>query len=146
DYKKNRAVFDAAVKELQELGAELVDPIGIPDVIDRLNKSFDANVFETEAAIDRYLAAHQNAPFKTLREILLSGLMAPSRARTLMSAVGKSPSDAGYLQVLPAQEALRQLVLVLMADQRLDALVYATFDHQPGIIADDVMTRTVVPD
>jgi amidase len=33
-----------------------------------------------------------------------------------------------------------------MADQRLDALVYATFDHQPGIIADDVMTRTVVPD
>jgi Asp-tRNA(Asn)/Glu-tRNA(Gln) amidotransferase A subunit family amidase len=63
-----------------------------------------------------------------------------------MSAVGKSTSDAGYLQVLRAQEELRQLVLVLMADQRLDALVYATFDHQPGIIADDVMTRTVVPD
>ena len=24
--------------------------------------------------------------------------------------------------------------------------MYATFDHQPGVIADDVMTKTVVDD
>jgi Asp-tRNA(Asn)/Glu-tRNA(Gln) amidotransferase A subunit family amidase len=33
-----------------------------------------------------------------------------------------------------------------MADNRLDALAYATFDHQPGIIAPDVMTKTIVDD
>jgi Asp-tRNA(Asn)/Glu-tRNA(Gln) amidotransferase A subunit family amidase len=33
-----------------------------------------------------------------------------------------------------------------MADQKLDALMYATFDHQPGIIAADVMARSVVDD
>jgi amidase len=44
------------------------------------------------------------------------------------------------------QEETRQLVLALMADQKLDALMYATFDHQPGVIADDVMTKSVVDD
>jgi amidase len=34
----------------------------------------------------------------------------------------------------------------LMADRKLDALVYATFDHQPVLIAPDVMTRPVIDD
>ena len=146
DYKKVRAVFDRAVGELRALGAQLVDPITIPDLIDRLDKTFDANVFETEAALNKYLAEHRNAPFRTLREILLSGRMVPSRALTMMSVVGKSTDDIGYLQVLRVQEETRQLVLAQMADQKLDAIMYATFDHQPGIMADDVMTRPVVDD
>jgi amidase len=146
DYRKVRAVFDRAVGELQTLGAQLVDPITIPDVIDRLNKAYDDNVFETEAAMNTYLAEHRNAPFRTLREILLSGRMVPSRALTLMSVVGKSTDDVGYLQVLRVQEETRQLVFALMADQRLDAFMYATFDHPVGVMADDVMTRPVVED
>jgi amidase len=145
DYGKVRAVFDKAVEEVRTLGAQVVDPITIPNLIDRLDQAFDANVFETEAALNKYLAEHR-APFRTLREILLSGRMVPSRALTLISAVGKSTDDIGYLQVLRAQEEIRQLVLALMADQKLDAIMYTTFDHQPGIIADDVMTRAVVDD
>jgi amidase len=140
-----RAVFDKAVEEVRTLGAQVVDPITIPNLIDRLDQAFDANVFETEAALNKYLAEHR-APFRTLREILLSGRMVPSRALTLISAVGKSTDDIGYLQVLRAQEEIRQLVLALMADQKLDAIMYTTFDHQPGIIADEVMTRAVVDD
>src|SRR5436190_4024072 len=146
DYRKVRAVFDRAVEELQRLGAQLVDPITIPNVIDRLNTAFDGNVFETEAAMNKYLAEHRNAPFRTLREILLSGRMVPSRAQTLMSVVGKSTDDIGYLQVLRVQQETRQLVFALMAEQRLDACMYATFDHQVGIMPDDVMTRPVVED
>jgi hypothetical protein len=41
---------------------------------------------------------------------------------------------------------MRQSAFTLMADLRIDALVYATFEHLSGIIADDVMTQTVVPD
>jgi amidase len=146
DYRKVRAVFDRAVEELQRLGAQLVDPITIPNVIDRLNTAFDGNVFETEAAMNQYLAEHGNAPFRTLREILLSGRMVPSRAQTLMSVVGKSTGDIGYLQVLRVQQETRQLVFALMAEQRLDACMYATFDHQVGIMPDDAMTRPVVED
>ena len=146
DYRKVRAVFDRAVEELRTLGTQLVDPIAIPDLIDRLNNAFDANVFETEAALNKYLAEHRNAPFRTLREILLSGRMVPSRALSLMSVVGRSTDDIGYLQVLRVQEETRQLVLTVMADQKLDAFMYATFDHQVGVMADDVMTRPVVDD
>jgi Asp-tRNA(Asn)/Glu-tRNA(Gln) amidotransferase A subunit family amidase len=146
DYKKVRTVFDRAAGELSGLAVELVEPIRIPDIIDRLNKAYDENVFETEIAMNKYLAAHGNAPFNTLREILLSGIVVPSRARTLMSTIGKSTDDIGYLQILRIQEETRQFVLTLMADKKLDALMYATFDHQPGIIANDIMTKTVIAD
>ena len=70
----------------------------------------------------------------------------PARARTLMETLGKSSDDLGYAQLLRNQDDLRQLVFTLMADLRVDVLLYATFDHLPGLIADDVMTRTVVAD
>lgn len=146
DYRKVRAVFDTAVGELRSLGAVVVDNVTIPNIVERLDKAYDGNVFETEAALNEYLAAHANAPFKTLRDILLSGLVVPARARTLMTVVGKSRDDSGYAQVLRAQDETRAAVLALMADQKLDALMYATFDHQPAIIAEDVMTRPVIAD
>jgi len=146
DYGLVRAVDDRAIARMQELGAEVVDNVTIPGVIDRLNKIYDGNVFETERAMDAYLRSHPNAPYKSLREILLSGLVVPARARTLMETVGKSADDPGYAQLLRNQDDLRQLVFTLMADLRIDVLVYATFDHLPGIIADDVMTRTILPD
>jgi amidase len=63
-----------------------------------------------------------------------------------MNSVGKSPTDLGYLQILRLVDDTRRAVLSQMADNRLDALVYATFDHQPGVIAPDVMTQPVVDD
>ncbi len=131
DYNKVRAVIDKAVDDLKALGAEVVEPVTIPMVIDRLNTAYDGNVFETEPAINKYLAQRPNASVKTLRDILLSGKVVPSRARVLMNSVGRSTDDTGYLQVLRVAEDTRQVVLTLMADNKLDALVYATLDHQP---------------
>jgi Asp-tRNA(Asn)/Glu-tRNA(Gln) amidotransferase A subunit family amidase len=146
DYKKVRAVTDRAINDLKSLGAELVDPITIPDIVDRLNKAYNGNVFETERAVNAYLGQHENAPVKTLRDILLSGKVVPSRVTALMDSVGKSTDDPGYVQVQRIVENTRQVVFTLMADHRLDALVYATFDHQPVFIAPDVMTKPVIDD
>jgi Asp-tRNA(Asn)/Glu-tRNA(Gln) amidotransferase A subunit family amidase len=144
DYRKVRVVTDNAIADLKTLGAELIDPVTMPDVIDRLTKAFDGNVFETEPAVNEYLSQHPNAPVKTLADILLSGKVAPSRARTLITNIGKSTDDAGYLQVQRNAESLRQTVLTIMADQKLDALVYATIDHQPVLIPPDVMTKIII--
>jgi amidase len=146
DYKKVRAVTDRAIDDLKSLGAELVDPITIPDIVDRLNKAYNGNVFETERAVNAYLGQHANAPVKTLRDILLSGKVVPSRVTALMDTVGKSTDDPGYVQVQRIVENTRQVVFTLMADHKLDALVYPTFDHQPVFIAPDVMTRLVSDD
>jgi amidase len=146
DYRRVRVVTDKAVADLKSLGAEVVDPITIPAVIDLVTKAYDGNVFETESAINAYLAERPHAPVKNLREILLSGKVAPARARTLITSLGRSRDDPGYAQVQRIAEETRQIILTLMADHRLDALVYATFDQSPGRIAHDVMTRTVVDD
>jgi amidase len=146
DYRKVKAVIDKAINELKGLGAELVEPVTIPDVIDRLDKAYDGNVFETDSAINDYLAHHANAPVRTLGDILLSGKAVPSRVTALMKSLGKSTDDAGYVQVQHIVENTRQVVLTLMADRKLDALVYATFDHQPVFIAPDVMAKSVIDD
>jgi amidase len=141
DYRKVKAVIDKAIGDLRTLGAQIVDPVTIPDLADRVNRPWDANVFETEPALNRYLAEHPNAPVKTLRDILLSGKVVPSRVRVLMNNIGRSTEEAGYLQVLRSIQDTRQVVFSLMADQGLDALLYATFDHQPAEIGPGDMTN-----
>lgn len=146
DYSRVRVVTDKAIADMRALGADIVDPVTIPAVIDLVTRGYDGNVFETEEAISAYLADRPQAPVKTLREILLSGKVAPARARTLIANVGRSRDDPGYAQVMRLAEQTRQTILTLMADHRLDALVYATFDQPPARIPHDVMTRTVVED
>jgi amidase len=58
----------------------------------------------------------------------------------LMNVVGRTADDPGYLDVLLTRERVRQAVLAVMADAQLDALVYATFEHQTGVIPPDALT------
>ena len=63
-----------------------------------------------------------------------------------MGVVGRSTDDHAYLPVLHAREDLRRTILSVLADQNLDALVYATFDHQTTVIAPDVLTNADTED
>ena len=121
--------------ELVAAEPEVVDPVVVPALETARNIG---NSFETERAMDDYLAEHSNAPISTLSDILLSGVVIPWRARGMMGSVGKTTDDPGYLEVIQKRETLRQNVLTVMADQGLDAIVYATFDRQPTLIASDV--------
>ena len=141
DYRQVRAVMDKALGDLKSQGAELVDPIVIPRLKDLIKRIHTDNNFETEAAINAYLARHKNTPVKTFRDIIISGQVVPWRVKGLMDGVGKSKADPAYLQVMLGREELRTSVLKLMADHKLDALVYATFDHNPTLIAQDVLTN-----
>jgi Asp-tRNA(Asn)/Glu-tRNA(Gln) amidotransferase A subunit family amidase len=144
EFKAGHAVIDRAIEDMRRLGAVIVDAPKIRDLASRSAAIYDGNVFETEAAMDKYLAQHPNAPAKTLKDILLSGKVVPSRARTLMAAVGHSTIENGYLQFLLARDALRQEVLAMMADQKLDALAYATFDYPPPKIPADALTSSTL--
>jgi amidase len=142
DYRRIRAIMDAALRDLAAGGAEVVDPVTIPslgELLDRTN-----GTFETEAAMNGYLAQFPDAPVKTLQDLLLSPDVLPSRKVRLLEGVGRTTSDPGYLQHMLTREALRQATLKAMADHRLDALVYATFDHDPGIIPEDMTTARAV--
>ena len=141
DYRKVKTVIDRAIADLRKAGAEVLDPVTeIPNLAQRVARAWDVNVFETDPAMSRYLAEHPNAPFKTLRDILLTGKVVPSRVRVLMTNVGRSTEEAGYLQALRINDDLRHEVFNVMADQQIEALVHATYDHQPTAIGPRDMT------
>jgi amidase len=137
EFARVRVVFDAALDRLRQLGAEVVDSFVVPTLADRRA----SNDFETEQATDAYLAQHPEAPVKTLKEILLAGKVNPWRARQMIDLVGKRTSDPGYLTVLQQRAALRTAVFKAMADAKLDAVIYATYDAPPTPIAEDVLTN-----
>ncbi|MBS1240596.1 MAG: gatA 6, partial [Gemmatimonadetes bacterium] len=138
DYAKVAQVINQAIGDLRALGAEILDTL----VIDSLGIVRDVdNNYETERATDDYLKQHPNAPVKSFKEIMLSGVVTPVRARGMMDLVGKTTRDPGYLTVIQRRETLRLAVLKAMADQRLDAIVYPTFNHQPMPIADDILVN-----
>lgn len=136
EFAKVSPLFEASIAQLRTLGAEIVDSLRVPRV-----PGSTENEFETEAATDAYLAQHPNAPYKTLREIILAGQVNPWRARSLISSIGRSPDEPGFGTLLRRREEMRVAVLKLMADNQLDALIYATFDAAPTLIADDVLTN-----
>lgn len=140
DYARVRSAIDDALSVMAERGATIVDPVGIPLVLDLIKRGFDP--YEAEEATHRYLAELVGPPVKSLREIVLSGVVIMARRNRLADSLGKSTDDPGYLQALLAREELRRIVLKLMADHELDALVYATYDHEPLVIPADVMTRS----
>jgi len=140
DYKNVRTLIDRALAAMQAQGAQIIDPMPVPEILKQVDKLYTDNVYETEPAIDSYLAAHPGAPIKTLREILLTGKVVPSRTNRLITNVGKTPSDAGNLTVIQRREELRQAVLKIMADLHLDAIVHATFDYPPGKIPPEPLT------
>jgi Asp-tRNA(Asn)/Glu-tRNA(Gln) amidotransferase A subunit family amidase len=144
EFKQVRVVLDRALADLRRLGADVVDATPIPDLASRSARLYDDNVFETEAATNRYLSQHANAPVKTLAELLLTGKVVPARARVLANVLGHSTNDPAYAQLLLAREQLRQAVYTVMADQRLDALAYATFDYPPPKIPSDALTRATI--
>ena len=140
DYKKIHAVIDQALEDIEALGAELIDPVEIP-LIELVHDTHGNNSFETEQAINDYLAKLSNAPVMTLKEILLQGKVTPRRGPALMNTIGKTTQDPGYLEIMLTREQIRQSVLSAMADAQLDALIYATFDHQTTLIPPDALTN-----
>jgi hypothetical protein len=58
-----------------------------------------------------------------------------------MNAVGESTSDPEWLAAQAGREQLRVAVLDAMARAGVDAVMYATFDHQPTVIPPDVLTN-----
>jgi Asp-tRNA(Asn)/Glu-tRNA(Gln) amidotransferase A subunit family amidase len=133
DYKEVRAMIDRVVGALRKRGAEVIDPIEISNLLRLLEESGlnRTNIYETEQAIDDYLAQHPDAPVRTFKAIVASPLLIEARRQALIYAVGHLPNEPAFLLQRQAQEALRTQVLKVMADNRLDALVYATYDHAP---------------
>jgi amidase len=140
DYARVRAVVNRAYGDLEALGATLVDPVRVPGLRKRLT-AYDKAAAETEQAVDRYLRRLPDPPVGSFAEIAYSKVLTPTRRERLRDAVGRSTDDRAYLRSQQDRQRLRQAVLNVMAKRDLDAIAYATFDHEAPVIPEDQLTN-----
>ncbi len=131
DFNKVAAVFDTAVAELQKAGASLVDPVVIPQLAELLEKRGNGDRGGSEGRWEVYYRRSAKRPYKTMAELLASPGYKP------MSSGGVVSGETAYEHLL-ARETLMFNVMKVMADNRLDAIVHRTVEHQPTLIRDGV--------
>jgi Asp-tRNA(Asn)/Glu-tRNA(Gln) amidotransferase A subunit family amidase len=135
DYKEIQAAVSKAVADLRERGAEVIDPITIPNLREMvLAGGGGGDTFEAEAAINTFLAQFPGAPVHTLREIVDSPLVIPRRREELGKSLGRTIDDPPAIKQARMREELRDLIVKVVADNRLDALIHATYDHAPAMV------------
>jgi amidase len=134
DFAKVTAVFDKALGELKGAGALLVDPIVIPRLKELLAKRA-LGPTEADESFKVFFARSAESPFKSREEMMQS----PDFAKVVHYAQERmrAPSDESrHYEYLMARDALMINVLKVMADNKLDAIVYKSIEHQPTLIKD----------
>lgn len=140
DFKKVDAAFDKAVAELKAAGAVVVDPIVIPDIKELLAKQA-ADPAASDLALRLYLARNPDSPIKTREDIAnspdLDKSIPPGKAEQWKRPLA-STDPAKRLAYLQAREELMIRISKVMADNRLDAIVHKSVEHQPTFIKDGI--------
>jgi amidase len=140
DFKIVDAAFEKNVAELRAAGAILVDPVVIPD-LKKLLATRERNPIETDAALELYLARNPSSPLKTRHDIISSpdidkSFPPPNVARY------KAPSPplnaARYVEYVRARDELMISIAKIMADNKLDAIVHKSVEHEPSLIKNGI--------
>ena len=136
--KTNKAI-NAAIEKMKSLGATFVD-VTIPNLTQILNYP-SLSGFEFKDNLNTYLSEHPNAPYKTLQEIIDSGLYLPSNKNTLISRNNVGPLDINttYQDIIKNRPPLTQNS-ILTALTGLDALIYPTSITPPQLNTDNQRT------
>jgi Asp-tRNA(Asn)/Glu-tRNA(Gln) amidotransferase A subunit family amidase len=122
-------VANQAVEDLKRSGATVIE-MNTPDLDGgEISSDISVHLYEFKPAINTYLAAG-NAPVKSLAEIISSGKFHPNIGDSIKQAQGLELDDRYRLRLQKRSE-LQQRVMHIMADDRLDAIV---FPHQKRLV------------
>lgn len=131
-------VFDEAIDAMRTAGAVIVDSVWIAEQAEIPLGQRWCRRFKYD--LEAYLATlGPDAPVHTLDEILRSGRFHPTIRGSLeyFAGIEQSPeTDSACVQARTNQEMLRVGVRRVMAEQRLDAIVYPTWSNPPRLIGD----------
>ena len=140
DFRKVDVVFRKNIEELKSAGAVVVDPIVIPNLNVLLAKRA-TNPTMADESLRLYLARNPSSPFKTREDIAkspdLSRSVPPSKATQWTNALEKTDM-ARWGAYLEAREQLTIAIMKVMADNKLDAIVHKSVEHQPTYIKDGI--------
>ncbi|MBM3485731.1 MAG: amidase [Alphaproteobacteria bacterium] len=136
DFHRVTEVFDKAVADIRAAGAEIVDPVVIPDLNRLLALRAGSNEDEDDS-FREYVKGSANPPFATRREAMASPLF-QQVLRSNRARWEKNHTPEAHHGYLKARELLMTLFLKVMADYRLDAIVHKAVEHTATLIKDGV--------
>jgi Asp-tRNA(Asn)/Glu-tRNA(Gln) amidotransferase A subunit family amidase len=135
-----RALTEEALRDLETLGAELVDPFVIPDS-ETLIDGIWCDVFQHD--VNAYLASlGEAAPYHNLEEVVASGLFSPyivgRLQRGLTSNTPPEDRDPPCLDLYETERNItfRDALLAAMERDGIDAIVYPTWSNPAREIGD----------
>jgi amidase len=136
------ALLDQAIADLRKAGAEIVDPLIIPEF-----NSFPARSHpqsEVRAAIERYLATTGPAYPKTIAGVVATEKYHPLHEVGLKAAAtAPDPKEDPIVSDLEAFEIrMRAAYLAAMEKERIDALILPVASYPPKINGDRNLTPT----
>ena len=123
----------ASIDEFKKEGAIAVS-VPMPDLMAALDGS---SVIATEFKEDlaNYLAKSGNPPVHSLEEMVRGGLLHASLETLFNNRLASKGRDSHeYRIALAKRTAIKEIILQLMEDQKLDALVYPTMRRKPARI------------
>jgi amidase len=122
-------VTNQALADLRRLGATIIE-LNTPELdSSKISSDISVHLYEFKPAINAYLE-RANAPVKSLAEIISSGKFHPNIGDNIRKAQSLELDD-GYRSRLQKRSELQQCVMKIMADNRLDAVV---FPHQQRLV------------
>jgi len=122
-------IANKAVQDLRRLGATIIE-LNTPDLDSgKISSDISVHLYEFKPAINTYLVSG-NAPVRSLEEIISSGKFHPNIGDSIRKAQSLEMDDGYRLRLLKRSE-LQQRVMKIMADDRLDAIV---FPHQKRLV------------
>ncbi len=126
------AVVEAAAARMTAMGATIVR-VTIPS-LEALTQDLSLITFEFKSGFNAYLAAlGARAPVKNLDEFIARGEFHPALRSGLLAAqkIDDLAHSPDYATMLLRRETLRQAVMTLIAQNRLDAVLYP---HQRRLV------------
>jgi Asp-tRNA(Asn)/Glu-tRNA(Gln) amidotransferase A subunit family amidase len=136
EFKAVDLVFNRNVTELKSLGADVIDPVVIPD-LKKLMATRATHPEIAQQAMDLYFSRTPNWPFRTREAIAnhpdMDKAIPPPKATQWRTPQQKT-DWARWGEYLRAREQLTINIAKVMADNRLDAIVYKTVEIPPLLI------------
>jgi len=136
DFNKVSEVFDKAVADLKTGGAEIVDPIVIPNLKALLAKR--AGSFTDEEESFKNFMGRSKHPLYPCRQDAMNSPEFDKVVKRSRERWRRAPSDEANYEYLKAREELMTNFLKVMADHKLDAMVHKAVEHQPTLIRDGI--------
>ncbi|MFC5653339.1 amidase family protein [Paenibacillus solisilvae] len=127
-------IAEHTLRQMQELGAQMIDLAAIDLEAERLLLELDVQRFEIRNELERYFTIHQ-APVQTMEELLIKGNYEPSIEKFLKTAIAiEEPlNHPEYHKRLKKINELKEELLSIFSEHLLDALVYP---HQKRLVVD----------